>query len=433
MTLVVGCGGSSTPQVTCDGGACGDARRDTSAAKLDVAPPKLDTAALDTVAPNLDTAPTPIPDAGTADVPPANPDVPPINPDVPPANPDVPANLDVAGDTIDAPASNPDVLKFDVPPANPDVPAADVLLAPDAPRDTTTAGDAGFDAPTANADASHDGIAILADAPRDSADGSADGVDGLLVTDASDGGADTHADGAADTAGPDGPADVAGAEAFNGDVGGCSSGDACHAYSFQSDNLDGGLPSGFAAVAGGVANVWKMEEDGTNKILVGTGVNTPTYVEVADVGGTDQTIDVKVRLSGAPTGAASTDGDHTVRICGRFAATTQQGYCLYVTTVASDAGSTRGAVAIYKRSDTVNSVGPWVGNLDIMDGTWHTYRLSMSGAGPVELNAYLDNAAVPVISRTDTSNTPPYLTAGGAAIGVRNITADIDDVLVTTP
>jgi len=30
LTLVVGCGGSSTPKVNCDGGLCGDARRDTS-------------------------------------------------------------------------------------------------------------------------------------------------------------------------------------------------------------------------------------------------------------------------------------------------------------------------------------------------------------------------------------------------------------------
>ena len=35
LTLVVGCGGSSTPKVNCDGGACGDAKHDTSGTKYD--------------------------------------------------------------------------------------------------------------------------------------------------------------------------------------------------------------------------------------------------------------------------------------------------------------------------------------------------------------------------------------------------------------
>jgi len=35
LTLIVGCGGSSTPKVNCDGGACVDAKRDTSGTKYD--------------------------------------------------------------------------------------------------------------------------------------------------------------------------------------------------------------------------------------------------------------------------------------------------------------------------------------------------------------------------------------------------------------
>jgi hypothetical protein len=38
LTLVVGCGGSSTPKVNCDGGACGDAKRADSGTKYDGSP-----------------------------------------------------------------------------------------------------------------------------------------------------------------------------------------------------------------------------------------------------------------------------------------------------------------------------------------------------------------------------------------------------------
>ena len=38
LTLIVGCGGSSTPKVNCDGGACGDAKRADSGTKHDGSP-----------------------------------------------------------------------------------------------------------------------------------------------------------------------------------------------------------------------------------------------------------------------------------------------------------------------------------------------------------------------------------------------------------
>ena len=436
MTLVVGCGGTSSPaSTTCDGGACSDAKRDTSGdgnkADVTVSP---DVARVD-LGPNLDTAPTPIPDAGLPDLPPANTDVPPANADVPPAGADAsidvpptsgdvpPASVDVAGDGIDAPTPNLDVQPTpDLPPASPDLSPAEVAATPDAPSDTTPAVvDGGLDAPIANPDVPHDSTVVLTDAASDGAD-SADVL--AVVVDASDGGAD----GIADAPAADASADAV-VDSGTGDGGGCSGGDACHAYNFAGDNLDGGMPTGFAAVPAGSPDVWSVVLDGSDKVLRGVGTDTPTYIEVADVTGTDQTIEVRVRLSGAP-GALSDVNNNTIRICGRFTASTLEAYCLYVATIASDAGSTGGRMSIHKRRvGDVSELGA-AANLDIMVGTWHTYRFSISGSSTVQLKAYLDNAATATISTTDSLGT---LTSGGTSVGVRNITAEIESLLVTNP
>ena len=224
---------------------------------------------------------------------------------------------------------------------------------------------------------------------------------------------------------------IAASDAAASDVG--STGDAASfSYTFTGDKLDGGtLPTGFQAVAGGSAYVWSLVMDGSNEVLQGVGTATPTYVETDIVSWTDQTIEVKVRFMSA-------QDTNAVRICGRFAPANPfpTGYCLYVSTAGGDAGSTGGSMTIDKRADSVATLGASVTGLNIMVGTWHTYRLAISGQGPVELNAYLDGASTPTISRTDSnigSTTPPYLTVGGAALGVVNVTADFDDLIVTTP
>jgi hypothetical protein len=464
MTLIVGCGGSSSPgTTTCDGGNCSDAKGDTGA-KLDGA--KLDGAKLDTQvstdgpAPKLD-GPAPKLDgpAANLDVPPANLDVPAANLDVPAANLDVPpANLDVPPANLDVPPANLDVppANLDVPPANLDVPPAnldvrppDVTIGgqdvrpPDAitPPHTDAADAAGDTTPVIHdagpTDSSADTTPVIVDAADagpdgsvavvvDAADAAGDaGPDGLVVL------LDAQADGVADS--PEVDAPVVDGGSNDGPI--CE-GDVCHAYTFEGNNLDGGtLPTGFQAVAGGSAGVWSLVMDGSNEVLQGVGTATPTYVETDIVSWTDQTIEVKVRFVNAPT-TLGTGGDNTVRICGRFTASNQEGYCLYVTTVASDAGSAGGSMAIYKRTNGAADSLASVGGLDIMVGSWHTYRFSINGAGPVDLNAYLDGATTSTVNVTDNnigSTTPAYLTVGGVAVGVRNITADVDNLTVTNP
>ena len=453
MTLIVGCGGSSSPgTTTCDGGNCSDAKGDTGAkldgAKLDGA--KLDTqvstdgpaAKLDGPAPKLDGP------AANLDVPPANLDVPAANLDVPAANLDVPpANLDVPPANLDVPPANLDVppANLDVPPANLDVRPPDVTIGgqdvrpPDTitPPHTDAADAAGDTTPVIHdagpTDSSADTTPVIVDAADagpdgsvavvvDAADAAGDaGPDGLVVL------LDAQADGAADS--PEVDAPVVDGGSNDGPI--CE-GDVCHAYTFEGNKLDGGtLPTGFQAVAGGSADVWSLVMDGSNEVLQGVGTATPTYVETDIVSWTDQTIEVKVRFM-------NTQDNNAVRICGRFAPANPfpTGYCLYVSTAGGDAGSTGGSMTIDKRADSVATLGASVTGLDIMVGTWHTYRLAISGQGPVDLNAYLDGASTPTISRTDNnigSTTPPYLTVGGAALGVVNATADFDNLTVTNP
>jgi hypothetical protein len=424
MTLIVGCGGSSGPAVvTCDGGNCGDAKRD--GVKLDGA--KLDGVQVDT--PKLDGP------AAKLDGPAANLDVPAANLDVPAANLDVPAaNLDVPAANLDVPAPNVDVRPPDVTIPNQDVRPPDTIITPptdaaDAAADTTPViHDAGPTDSVADttpvivdaADVGHDGNVVVT---VDAADAAGDaGTDGTVVVtvDAADGGV-------ADAPEIDAPPVV---DSGVSDGGGCE-GDACHEYTFQGDKRDGGLPPGFTSIPAASADVWSLVMDGSNEVLEGAGTGAPAYVETDIVSWTDQTIEVKVRFTNAPN-------NNVVRICGRLtAANTPNGYCIYVSTVASDAGSTGGSITIYKRTNgAVDMMGAAVSGLDIMVGSWHTYRFAISGAGPVDLKAYLDGAVTPTVSATDNnsgSTTPAYLLAGAAGLGVVNVTADFDDLIVTNP
>ena len=139
LTLVVGCGGSSTPKVKCDGGGCGDAKRDTSGTKYDGS----------TVTPGLDG-------------PVAQPDGPVTQPDGPVVtHPDGPTFVPDAGEPDATPPSDDVVLtKFDVIPAQ----KFDV-------KNDTSLGtpDVGFDAPATLFDVAQD---IAADVAADVGDAS---------------------------------------------------------------------------------------------------------------------------------------------------------------------------------------------------------------------------------------------------------------------
>ena len=481
MTLIVGCGGSSTPTVTCDGGNCGDAKRDTGA-KLDV-PPKLDGAQLDGPPAKLDgpattpdgpattpDGPATIPDGPAPvipDGPAANLDVPAANLDVPAANLDVPAaNLDVPAANLDVPAANLDVpaANLDVPAANLDVPAANLDVRPpdtttpnpDArPTDTiisppTDAADAAADSPPISNDGGLDGTVITGDAAGEA------GLDGAVVS--TDAVADTTPDGpavivdadAAVEPGPDGSVVVTGDAGDGGvadapeidappvvdgavsDGGGCG-GETCHAYTFEGDKLDGAaaLPTGFTAAGG--TGTWDLVMDGSNIVLEGThgGGGETSFAEanLPPATSTDETIQVKVRFTNAPNG-------NFVRICGRFDEGTANAYCLEISTRAGDAGSTNGTITIDKRGGTLSTAATPVSDLDIMVGEWHTYRFSLaSSPGPaVVLQGFLDGASTPTVSAADNgTGTGGLYTQGTVALGVRDVTADFDNLIVTTP
>ena len=429
MTLVIGCGGSSSPKVTCDGGNCGDAKKDTSGAKLDGQADvvvKLDgqaptdgLAKLDGPAPTLDgPAPTLDGPAPTLDGPAPTLDGPAPTLDGPAPTTDGPAgNLDGPAPKLDGPAGNLDgpAPKLDSPAGNLDAPKLDganldgTVTPPADASDGGVASD-GPDAPVVDAPV------IIVDAPADTA------PDLVVVT------ADA-ADGAADAAASD-------VTLVSFGDGGCE-GDACHAYTFQDDKLDGGtdavLAPGFTVVTtGGTPGTWDLVQDGSNVVLEGTGLGVTSFAEapLPPATSTDETIEVRMRFKSLPVPA---DPNSVVRICGRFDGTggvpSTDAYCLEITTQTGDAGSTNGTMTIDQRNAGVLSTPATAAtNLDIMVGEWHTYRFSISGAGPVALKGYFDG-----VLKVTAADNPATYTSGTVALGVRAATADFDNLIVSTP
>ena len=263
------------------------------------------------------------------------------------------------------------------------------------------------------ADAGPDGsVAVVVDAADAAGDA---GPDGLVVL------LDAQVDGAADA--PELDASVVDGSVTDG--GGCS-GDTCHAYTFEGNNLDGGpsLPTGFTAA--GATGTWDLVLDGSNIVLQGTG-GASSFAEATlpPATTTDETIQVNVRFTDA------TNATNVVHICGRF--TAGGAYCLEISTQAGDAGSTNGRMDIVQRNGSgLTTSATAVNNLDIMTGTWHTYRFSIAfSAGPaVVLQGFLDGASTPTVSAADA---PPTYTAGTVALGVRDCTAQFDNLIITTP
>jgi hypothetical protein len=447
MTLIVGCGGSSSPgTTTCDGGNCGDAKGDTGA-KLDGA--KLDGAKLDTQVSTDGPAAKLDGPAANLDVPPANLDVPAANLDVPAANLDVPAaNLDVPPANLDVPPANLDVppANLDVPPANLDVRPPDVTIGGQDVRPPDTITPLQTDA----ADAAADTTPVIHDAgPTDSSadttpviiDAADAGPDGnvVIVVDAA---ADAGTDGTVVVVGDAGDGGVADAPEIDAPVveGGANDGpicegDACHAYTFTGDKLDGGLPAGFTAAGGtGTGISWDLVMDGSNVVLEGTHTGAPetSFAEanLPPATSTDESIQVKVRFTNAPAG-------NFVRICGRFDAATTNAYCLEISTQAGDAGSTNGTMTIDRRlTGALSTLATVVNDLDIMVGEWHTYRFSIaSSPGPaVVLQGFFDGALK--VSAADNGNgtgSTSLYSNGTVALGVKNVTADFDNLIITTP
>jgi len=454
MTLIIGCGGSSSPNVTtCDGGACGDAKRDTSGAKLDGTPPNVDVARLDT-------------QVTTPDGPVATHDGPAANTDGPAASIDGPApTTDGPAPSLDGPAPTTDGQPpTDVTIVSPEVHPADVTpgeVAPpvdtSTPHDTAVAGDGKTDLPPiSNPDAGTDGTVSVVDARADGGtdgtvaiiDGAADigadaapiipdaaaadgpiftidasadtGPDGLIVT------VDAEADAVADA--PESDTPVGQVDGGASDGGGCS-GDACHEFTFEGDNRDAGLPAGptgFTAV--GATDTWSLVMDGGNTVLEGTDNSGGVPYARTNAGPwNDQTIEVKVRFVTALAG-------NQVRICGRASDDLSTAYCIYVSIAAEgDAGATGGSMAIWKRQPGGGGpvpLGTTSSDLDISVGTWHTYRLTISGSTTVLLAGYLDDD--PTARVTVSDGTGP-LGSGQVALGVNTVTADFDNLIVSSP
>ncbi|MGB8298785.1 MAG: hypothetical protein WCG85_25435 [Polyangia bacterium] len=159
LTLIVGCGGSSTPKVTCDGGACGDAKRDTSGTT------------------KYDGPVVTQPDGPVT----TQPDGPVVQPDGPvTAQPDGPVTTQPDGPVVtqpDGPVVSPDAgdAADTTPPSDDLVPAKlDVIPAQkfDVKNDTSLGTpDVGFDAPATLLDVAHDIAAdVAADVLEDAAE-----------------------------------------------------------------------------------------------------------------------------------------------------------------------------------------------------------------------------------------------------------------------
>ena len=389
ITLVVGCGGSSTStKKLCDGGACSDAKGD--AVKSDG---KLDGKAPDSL--------TTTPDGGTPDTVVQPPDTLPVTPDTQPsdtATSDTPTvTTDAAPDRADdtpviTPDSRPtDVQLPDVTPAKPDT----TLLTDTRPDTTVLPVDVGPDTSVTTPDAAIDApIVVTTDAEADVSDDATEEEVALPV---------------------DATVDAAVVE--TGEAG-CT-GALCD--DFQSDNPDAGLPGALTVVGSGAGDTWAVVADSTNMVLQQTDDSVAsTYVVAGLSSWTDQTIEVDAEF------LTLSDPASQIRICGRFDATSLTGYCLYITS-----GTTNGTMTLYKRtSGGVPQLAQTI-ELAIPLTSWHSYKLAIHNASAtdVTVSGYLDGAITPTVSAVDTS---AIIGAGAMALGTSGASANFDNVFVTT-
>jgi hypothetical protein len=395
ITLVIGCGGSSTKKTTkCDGGACSDAKGD--AVRLDG---KLDGKAPDTLATT--------PDGGTTDLVVVPPDTLPGTPDTLPTDtvvatpdtlivtPDVASDrVDTAVDTVVVPT---DVLPSDVRPADVTPDRADTTVLTDTRPDTTTIPvEAGPDTPVTPPDAG-------TDTP-------------IVVT--TDAGADVSDDATEEEVAVPVDATVDAAVVETGEAG-CL-GALCD--DFQADNPDAGLPGALTVVGTGAGDTWAIVADSTNMVLQQTDDSVAsTYVVAGSSSWTDQTIEVDAEF------LSVSDPASQIRICGRFDATSLTGYCLYVTS-----GTTSGTMTLYKRTGGgVPQLAQTI-ELAIPMTSWHSYKLVIHNASAtsVTISAYLDSATTPTVTAVDTGT---IIAAGAVGLGTSGASANFDTLFVTTP
>jgi hypothetical protein len=370
--VFVGCGDddNKAPAPLCDGGACTDAKRDVSAetqTKLDVADGSADQIAS--------------PDLGRDQAIEA-----PLDVALPDAGPDTARPLDTL-------LPQPDTAgKLDQAPV-PDAPITldvDVGVDSAAPRLDTAAIDTG-DIDAGGVDTT---LPDLSPVRLDSAE----------PDDSSSDAPDTSA----------GDADASDA--------GCA-GVLCNG--FEGDDTDAGvIPAGWTVVSTGTG--WSMALDNTNRVLQqGTSSNATSFIETGTAW-TDMTVTIRIKL-------LSVGNNDTVLLCGRFAATNTDGYCLNISS--GNTGTTPGNLALPVRQGgnvaVLTGADTSASALPITVGTWHTYRMVISGAGPVTVSAYLDDASTPTVTGTHASS--PYLTSGNFGIGVRRATADFDDLVIASP
>ena len=127
-------------------------------------------------------------------------------------------------------------------------------------------------------------------------------------------------------------------------------------------------------------------------------------------------------------------GGGSVSVCGRFIATgiatpppSISAYCLEIS---SGTGANTGSMVIKKLTSGASTTIGTAISLPIVIDNWHTYRLTISGAGPVTISAYLDDSTTANVAVLDSAT---VRTAGAVGLGASNATAEFDDLLVTTP
>jgi hypothetical protein len=366
---------------TCDGSACSDAKRDTTPSSDPVQKQDVADASSDRTTPDLPREPVAQPDeAPTTDERPTSDTPPDLQPDtiVPPAD---------GRDTQDDVPLPTDIVRRDI---AVDQPVSEVPVRLDGGVDGSP--------PQLDSTVDTQGVDVNTDAPLDG------------TPDAPQTGPEVGIDGSTDVEGIDG---------------GCA-GAVC--ANFENEVMDAGvLPAGWTA-AGGAPYGWSVTTDGTDHVLVeSANSNTTGYLQTGSAM-TDMTITLRVKLLTIDNTNAN------VRICGRFVSpfSNGDGYCLYIES--GNTGTTPGTLTLYERRDgaqtALTGTNPTESNLPITVGTWHTYKLVISGAGPVNISAYLDGATTPTVTGSDATE---VYTSGIFALGVRNATAEFDDIVITTP
>jgi hypothetical protein len=232
------------------------------------------------------------------------------------------------------------------------------------------------------------------------------------------GGAGASATGSAGAAGGAGAGGAGGASGAGGTTGaggsgasGAGGGSACPGHAFCDDFEDGNA-DGWSPIGG----TWSIVSDGSS---VFRGANGPGNAIAGSPAWADQTVEARVKVTQFANAKPGSRGG----VIARYANATSYYVFLLDGT---------GALRLLKDDDTPASHTGACGKIDVnlAAGSWHTFKLAVSGSTSVRLQTFLDGAAVH--DCTTTSGTVPAGAAGAYVYGANTI-VEFDDMKVSTP